>query len=238
MMHSMDLQKMKQYVQQKQNKIIESQTNFYTPSGVNVYIKDPIEGLNVKNVILRLEEILPSHYFHEVEMIIFGWFEEFEERSVQAFYDSGTLYVSNIQFDEVELIESIIHEISHSIENSYGYEIYGDQKIQDEFVRKREYLHDILWNSGYKIPKSFFLQTEFDEEFDNLLYKKIGYDKLNKYAAGLFINSYAATSLREYFATAFTDFYLNPNHNFLKKISPTVYEKIVMLHNQEMLDNL
>ena len=138
----------------------------------------------------------------------------------------------------MEMIENIIHEIAHSMEVSYGYEIYADQKIENEFTSKRMALHDILWKSGYKIPNSLFLNTEFDEEFDDLLYKKIGYDKLNQYAAGIFINSYAATSLREYFATAFTDFYLNTNHNFLKKISPVAYEKTLMLNNEEVLDNL
>ena len=229
---------MKNYIQHKQKKILESQNNFYTPSGISVYIKDPVNGINVRNVILKIEEIVPEHYLNEIEMIIFGWFDEFEERSMQAFYDSGTLYISNMLFDETELVEHIIHEIAHSLEVSYGYEIYSDQKIQDEFIRKRRYLHDILWKAGYKIPVSVFTNTEFDKEFDDLLYKKIGYDKLNKYAAGIFINSYAATSLREYFATALTDFYMNTNHNFLKKVSPAVYEKIILLQDIEELDNL
>tara|TARA_B100001094_G_C18195434_1_gene810444 strand:+ start:2272 stop:2961 length:690 start_codon:yes stop_codon:yes gene_type:complete len=227
---------MKNYIQQKQKKILESQTNFYTPSGINVYIRDPVEGVNVKSVILKLEEILPNHYFHEIEMIIIGWFEEFEKRNINAFYDSGALYISNMQFDETEMIEKIIHEIAHSLETTYGYEIYGDQKVQDEFARKRKHLHDILWKDGYKIPLSFFMDTEFNQEFDDLLYKKIGYNKLNQYAAGLFINSYAVTSLREYFATAIADFYMNTNHNFLKKLSPAVYKKIILLQNTEVLD--
>ena len=77
---------MKNYIQQKQNKILESQNSFYTSSGINVYIKDPVENISVKNVLFKLEETLPEHYFHEIEMIIFGWFEEFEKRSVQAIY--------------------------------------------------------------------------------------------------------------------------------------------------------
>jgi hypothetical protein len=232
----MDLPTMKNYIQQKQQKLNKSQNNFYTSSGIHVFVKEPVDGIDIGNVILKMEELLPVHFLHEIEMIIFGWFDEFDERSVKAFYDSGTLYISNIQYDEDEVLEHIIHEIAHSLESTYGYEIYGDQKIQSEFIRKRRQLHDILFEAGYKLPMSFFMNTEFDQEFDDLLYKKIGYDKIDQFASGMFINSYAATSLREYFATAVADFYINTNHNFLKKISPAVYNKIMMLQDPEALD--
>jgi len=54
---------------------------------------------------------------------------------------------------------------------------------------------------------------------------------------GLFISPYAATSLREYFATGFTDFYLYPDHNALSKVSPELYRKLIMLQKPETLDN-
>jgi len=50
---------------------------------------------------------------------------------------------------------------------------------------------------------------------------------------GLFITAYAPTSLREYFATGFLEFYLEPNHNFLKKTSPQLYKKLIVLQNQD-----
>ena len=69
------------------------------------------------------------------------------------------------------------------------------------------------------------------------LLKNVGYDKLRNYAAGIFITTYAPTSLREYYATAFTDFFLNPDgHNYLKKISPELYKKIFELYSEEDLD--
>jgi len=94
-----------------------------------------------------------------------------------------------------------------------------------------------LWANGYKIPESIFSNVEYDEEFDMLLYKEIGYDTLASLMQGLFISPYAATSLREYFATGFTEFYLNPhNHNFIKKVSPELYKKLIGLKNPEILD--
>ena len=77
-----------------------------------------------------------------------------------------------------------------------------------------------------------------NEEFDMFLYEKIGYDKLSNIMKGVVITPYAATSLREYFATGFTEFYLHPDeHEFLQKVSPALYKKLLILHNPEKLDN-
>tara|TARA_R110002110_G_scaffold38340_4_gene125286 strand:- start:1801 stop:2313 length:513 start_codon:yes stop_codon:yes gene_type:complete len=169
-------------------------------------------------------------------MIIFGWFKEFEERSINAFYNDNALYISHLQEDEKDLFDDIVHEISHSLEGPYGYEIYADDKIKDEFLRKRMYLHDILWKSGYRAPKAFFADTEYNEEFDMFLYEKIGYDKLSGFMQGVYLNPYAATSLREYFATGFTEFFTESEHNFMKKVSPALYQKLVKMQNPVELD--
>tara|TARA_R100000152_G_C6718291_1_gene144694 strand:- start:21 stop:674 length:654 start_codon:yes stop_codon:yes gene_type:complete len=217
---------------------LEQQTDFYTSTGLHVFFKDPVENVDVEKVIAKVEKSIPLHLLEEVEMIIFGWFDEFEERSLNAFYDGGTLYISNIQDDFADLYDDIIHEISHSLEEPHGYFLYGDKKIENEFLRKRKYVHDILWKMGYKIPLSVFMDSEYNEELDMFLYEKIGYDKLSTVVAGVFISPYAVTSLREYFATGFTEFYLHPDeHAFLQKISPELYKKLVLLQNPEELDN-
>ena len=90
---------------------------------------------------------------------------------------------------------------------------------------------------GFKAPKSVFLDTEFDKEFDEFLFNDVGYDTMGEAITGLFINAYAPTSLSEYFATGFTDFYLQPNdHLFLKKTSPALYEKLLLLHNLDKIN--
>ena len=184
-----------------------------------------------------MESLIPPHLFSEVEMIIVGWFSEFEERDINAFYIDSTLCITNVQDDEADMVDDIVHEISHAVEEAYGYEIYGDNLIKDEFLRKRKYLHDILWKAGYKAPEAFFTNTEFDQEFDDFLHKQVGYDKLRTLISGLFISPYAATSLREYFATGFTEFYIDPaNREFLKKSSPQLYKKLILLQDVNSLD--
>ena len=229
---------LKDYIVQKQQKLMEQQTDFYTSTGLHVFFKDPVENVDVEKVVSKVESSIPEHLLSEVEMIIIGWFDEFEERSLNAFYDSGTLYVSNIQDDFMDMYDDMIHEISHSLEEPHGYFLYGDKKIEDEFLRKRKYLHDIVWKMGFKPPLAVFMDPEYNEEFDMFLYEKIGYDKLSTAVAGVFVSPYAATSLREYFATGFTEFYLHPDeHGFLQKVSPELYKKLVLLQNPEELDN-
>ncbi len=221
-------------IKEKQNRIID----FYTPMGTHVYFKDQMlnDAIDVEAAVARYESAMPRHLLSCVEMIVFGEFDEFHERGINAFYDANTIFISNLQDDEADIFDDLVHELSHGIEEQYGYQIYSDQKIYDEFLNKRMHLYKILWEMGYKAPKSFFQDVEFSKEFDDFLHKQVGYDKLSGVLRGLFINPYAATSLREYFATAFTDFYMEPNHKFLKTISPQVYEKIIMIQREENLD--
>ncbi|MAH46960.1 hypothetical protein CMI37_14115 [Candidatus Pacearchaeota archaeon] len=225
------------HLQEKQKKL-QQKNNFYTPSGLSVYFKEPLlnDDINVERVVAKIEDTIPDHLRSEIEMIIFGQFDEFEERSLNAFYKDGALYVSNVQDSEEDLYDDLVHEISHSIEEVYGYEIYADQKVRDEFLRKRKFMHDLLWAKGYKAPLSFFLETEYNKEFDMFLYEDIGYDVLNQLLVGLFISAYGATSLREYFATGFVEYYIDPSHEMLKKISPELYKKFSSLEKPEELD--
>ncbi len=228
---------LKNYIIAQEAKQKSKSMDFYTSSGLHVFFQHEVEGVDVEKVINKVESVIPSHLLSEVEMIIFGWFDEFEERSINAFYNDNALYISYLQDSEEDLYDDIIHEISHSLEGTYGFQIYADDKIKDEFRRKRMHLHDMLWQAGYKVPKSFFMDLEYNQEFDMLLYEKIGYDRLSVMVAGLFINAYAPTSIQEYWATGFTEFYLDSNHNFLSKTSPELYKKILSLQNTNDLDS-
>jgi len=222
---------LKNYIQNKQ--LNEQVQNFYTPSGIHVYFKEQLlnDWVDVEEVVLKLESLMPQYFFNEMDMIIVGHFGEFEKRHINAFYKDSALYVSNFQTNNEDLLDDLVHEMAHAIEEAYGYEIYADSEIKDEFLNKRNNLYHILWKMDFKAPKSLFLDTEYDKEFDDFLLKDIGYDKLSAIMQGMFINPYAATSLREYFATAFTEFYLHTDeHRFLKTISPQAYKKIILIN--------
>jgi len=224
---------MLQHLKQKQKQLQEMRSDFYTARGTHVYFNDDLVNgdIDVESVVAKLEGVVPEHLLSELEMIIIGWFDEFEDRNINAFYKDGILHVSNIQTNEKDMLDDVVHEIAHSIESPYGYEIYGDNKIKTEFLYKRKHLHDKLWALGYKVPLKWFMETEYDKEFDEFLFETVGRDKLRMICVG-----YAPTSLREYFATGFTDFYLYPNHTFLQKISPALTEKLLLLQDAKNLD--
>ena len=92
--------------------LLEQQTNFYTSTGIHVFFKDPMKNpdLDIEELVSKLESTMPLHLLSEVEMIIIGWFDEFDERGINAFYDGGTLYVSNIQDDFMDMYYDLIHE--------------------------------------------------------------------------------------------------------------------------------
>ena len=197
------------YLKNTQANLIERLNNFYTPGGIHVYVKDALinDDIDVEEVVGRIEDIVPIHLLSEIEMIIIGQFEEFAEQDINAFYKDGTLHITNAEPDAKGMFDDIVHELAHSVENVYGYEVYADQKIKDEFLRKRKYLHDMLWAKGYKAPLNFFMDVEYNKEFDEFLYKTVGYGKLSSISQGVFISAYAPTSLKEYFATGFLEFY-------------------------------
>jgi|TARA_X000001382_G_scaffold122767_1_gene105994 hypothetical protein len=218
------------FLQENNNKV----DNFYTSTGIHVYIKDPLtNGLDMEEIVSVVENRIPKKFLAEVEMMIVGDLEEFEDRKINAMYKDGCLYITNEQDDADDLIDDIIHEIAHSLEEPFGLEIYGDKKLSSEFLNKRGQLRSILWQHDFKTQLNFFMNIEYDIEFDDFLLNKVGYDKLSILMQGLFISPYAATSLREYFATGFTDFFMEPDHRLLKSISPILYKKIEKLYKDD-----
>jgi len=231
---------LKTYIENRQKELMNQQVDFYTPTGIHVYFKDKLENnsIDIEKVISIVESKLPHHLLSEIEMIVVGWFKEFEERDINAFYKDAILHVSNQQDDVDDMVDDIIHEVAHAAEEAYGFDIYSDSSVKKEFLQKRIRLRDELSSLGYKIPKSFFSDVEYSEEFDNFLLNTVGYDKLNIICVGMFINAYAPTSLREYFATGFTDFYMRPDdRSALKSVSPVLYKKIFELNLESDLDN-
>ena len=69
------------YIRQNQRRLLEQQTDFYTPTGIHVFFKDGIdnEDIDPEAVVANIESLIPHHLLSEVEMIIIGWFDEFEE---------------------------------------------------------------------------------------------------------------------------------------------------------------
>ena len=201
---------------------------------VKLIVKDfPPSNVSIQDIIQELEEKIPKSFVQNLDVIYIGQFEHLISREVEAVYEDGAIYVSNEQPDEQEFIESIGHEIAHSVEEIMFQSIYSDGAIEKEFLGKRRRLWSILNSRGLAsdADKRQFQKLEYSTEFDTYLYKKVGYPVLTSLTMGLFLSPYGATSLREYFANAFESFFLNGEPEYVKHISPVVYNKLITISN-------
>ena len=89
------------------------------------------------------------HYFDNVEKIVIQHLPEFDERQVNAVYRDNVFYLTNKQSNAKDFIDDIVHEFAHHIETMYPKLIYGDEKLINEFRKKRHELNFELRSEGY-----------------------------------------------------------------------------------------
>lgn len=181
------------------------------------------------SLALRELETLPEHFFNEIDSIFVGQFDFLRDREMDALYKDGAIYVSNLQDNTEDFISDIIHEVAHSLEETYPHDIYGDGRLETEFLSKRKTMFRILDAHEMQPPdmEDFFV-TDYSVHFDNYLYKDVGYERLHNLLSGLFISPYGATSLREYFANAFEEYFTGDPY-YVETLSPVANEKILQL---------
>ena len=219
-----------------QNSLNES-TQKVLVNNIYTFVKDPLpEGFDLNYVLNFVRENVPEHLIYGLESIYIGQFDEIEEKDMDALYKDGAIYTTNKQTDEDDLIDDIIHEIAHLEEDRLGEYIYNDRTIADEFLGKRRKLHEILKAEGYTVAIEYIYDLEYNQGFDEFLYKTVGYDKLTFLTMGLFVSPYGATSLREYFANAFQHYFLE-EREFVRNTSPALFKKIESLVFQEYEPN-
>jgi len=201
----------------------------YKLHDIEIFIKDQLpDHINPDFVFKYIRQRVPGYLLRGVDMIYIGQFEKIIDREANAMYLDGTIYLTNDQDDDRDMIDDIIHEIAHSVEDVYGYMIYDDPLLNNEFLGKRKRLYTDLKAHDYNPPKELQVQSEYSQEIDNYLYKDVTYDTMWHFVGGLFPSPYAATSLREYFARGFEEYYIG-DRKYLTKISPMVYNKIQYL---------
>tara|TARA_Y100000310_G_scaffold344511_1_gene457659 strand:- start:1642 stop:2340 length:699 start_codon:yes stop_codon:yes gene_type:complete len=198
---------------------------------VNIYnSKELPKNINIDNVLSSINDRLPSFFLNNIESIYIGNLDILSDREMDAVYEDGTIYIkpSGVVGEE-DLVDDIVHEVSHSLEDAYSLDIYGDAKIQGEFLNKRIKLHDLIKSEDvWAPPIEAFMETEYSKDLDTYFYKIVGYPLLTSLTMNLFSSPYGVTSLREYFANGFEKYFMGAQEE-VKKISPKVYEKIVHL---------
>ena len=199
----------------------------YSFGNAYVFIKDPLpDNINVQYVLDTVEEKVPTVMWEMIESIMVGNFKEFEDRKVNAMYKDGSVYLTNAQTDNDDMIDDIVHEIAHAVEDQYGYDIYAlDNKLVSEFRMKRLQLKTLLKDANFKTQGYEFENVEYDQSFDDYLLHTVGYPTLASLCVGIFPTAYSPTSIREYFATGFEAYFLG-DRSYLKRTCPVLHSKI------------
>lgn len=216
---------MRDYIFEK----VSNTTRYYKFGGIEVEeLEKCPPNVDLQAIFYSLEKLFPAKFFKGLKKVQIGHRPEFDKRDANAFYQDGVFYITNRQDNAKDIIDDIIHEFAHHLEMLYPEEIYSDQKLKKEFIQKRAQLEFEIRSEGYWTQDYDFRDLQYDPEFDNFLYKRIGPQLLRMMTASIYIRPYAAISLREYFATGFEAYYMG-NKDLLKQLSPILYNKIESL---------
>jgi len=206
--------------------------DMFNLSGVDVFIKDRTpEHIDDDFVFNYISARIPFHLTNGIDVIYIGMFPDMARREINAYYEDGAIYVTNDQDEEMDMIDDIIHELAHAVEINNQEIVYGSGKLQREFKAKRRNLYNLI-DEMYDVPKGFLTDIEYNKQIDDFLYRTIGYDILNQMVANIFVSGYAATSVSEYFARGFEEYFIGDKDSLLK-MSPVLYKIIDELVHME-----
>ena len=223
----------KSYIKSSNKKVMKERREFNLFGTINVFIKDPLSReINMTDVIMDIEDTIPQHLFYEIDTIVVGQFKELNDRGIRAAYMDGGIYVTNEQPSDEQLFEDIVHEVAHSVEKMFDYDLYADGDLESEYLGKRKRFVDLMVADGVKIPNRLRYETEYSKVFDEFLFYELGYDKAVSYTLGLFITPYASVSVSEYFATGFEMFFVQADHKQIKETCPILFKKLGEISKQ------
>ena len=203
-------------------------------NNIQVHVKDPLpKNIDVNSVVGSITKKLPSHIMDLVDIIYIGKFDFLDIKQTNATYMDGAIYTTNEQTVDTDMLDDVLHEYAHAVEKNYNMQIYSDNAIESEFLSKRLKLETLLDYEGYDVEQYSFMNSDYDLNFDIFLHNEVGYEKLRNIDQGMFLNSYSVTSLTEYFATSFEEYYLR-DRRVVKKVTPAVFSKIDSIHQGEV----
>jgi len=193
-------------------------------------IKDDLNFVLNHDKLGEVLSRLPKAFTRLVDYVIFGNFDFLSKMHFNAAFKDGAIYVSSIQVDNSSVIDDIVHEIGHAVEESFWNEIYSDLQLEREFVKKRMQLHSELEKSGYRYSSLEMSKIEYDKRLDSFFYNDVGYPEMTVISQGIYFSPYGATSLREYFANGFEAYFYHKDA-YLQKVSPVLYKKLEELED-------
>ena len=87
----------------------------------------------------EVEEKIPQALCNNIDVVYIGEIPELNNRN--ALYSNGAIYMTSEEPTTFDMLENFVHELAHSLEDTYGTFIYSDDLIQ-EFKAKRATLYN------------------------------------------------------------------------------------------------
>jgi ribosome-binding ATPase YchF (GTP1/OBG family) len=203
------MDKIQSYIQKTADNKLENCQ--FVLGGMRVCFKDKLaKNISIESVLKKISKIIPKRFLLKIDMVYVGDFDFLKKRNINASFEDGTIYLSNKQDTDEDILDDLIHEIAHAVEKSYDDILYYDGRLEAEFLHKRTKLYQELSAYDEKPPdKSLFYDVNYNEKLDDYFFQQIGYEKLQHFISGIFPNCYSVTSLSEYFATGFEIYFLD-----------------------------
>jgi len=213
------------------NYIVSKKPIQFSWRGIEIFIHEQFleKTISMKTVLDMVSKEVPMHLFRGLDAIYVGNFDFLHDRSLNALFKDGAIFLANSSTSEDDIADDIVHELAHLAEREFADLIYGSGEIKREFLQKREALHFMIKDEGYDISLSYFLDTEYNKNFDMFLYQEVGYPTLSMLTVNLFYSPYGATSLREYFANCFEGYFWDKDISRIEELSPRVFDKLNIL---------
>ena len=142
---------------------------------VPVYVINKFpSNIDINDILSNLKKSINKNYINGLEAIYIGDFEDLNRRNIQSMFKDGAFWISsnNIKnfITEPIVVENIIHEIAHLLEENFPNLIYGDGRLEKEYNSKKERLYQILKNENYnKVNYPLFFD---DDQLKELSIKK------------------------------------------------------------------
>ncbi len=220
--------------QQSTSKRSKSIPVFYIYRRIPIYLFDkspaPTAVKALQSLALSIQKRIPVALFKEVDTINVGTFPDLKQREVNSVYKDGVIFLDSTNLNSPQdAIRDVVHELAHSWEETHRPQLYGDGKVEKEFMSKRIQMLDYIQAhiDGLEIPVEAFSTSDYNQEADNFLFKTVGYDRLANMIGTLFVGPYATTSLGEYFASTFEAYFFgDAGANELSTTSPAVLSAV------------
>jgi len=207
-----------------------SQPREYYVYNIPLFVMEGLnENIDIPQFCNEVEELIPKILLKNIEVIYIIDFKDGADKN--AVFSNDAIYMTAKEPTNFDMLENFVHETAHSLESSYGWNIYDEALVQ-EFKGKRMRLRSLLEAQGYKINPLLYNFSEYNQKFDEFLAHEVGYPTLLSLTMGLFVSPYGATSIQEYFANGFEKYFLDDPRT-VRDISPVLYRKIEEIINDD-----